>query len=150
MEASGLHQWKLLLAKEVVETLVFISTISCILFIAEPGRVKNLLATPLSPNEVQVTWNPPADTSGPVEGYDVSYHLRHRLACPDEEPTDVNRNRIIRYSGRNLTYTFKDLLPYSEYEVKVRAGGTEPGPEEMQSAQTPQKCKKLFFIIFCK
>lgn len=107
----------------------------------EPGRIRNLVVTPLSPNEVRVAWNPPVEKTGRIEGYDISYRLKHRLACPNEEPRDVSRTWITRYNVENLAYILTGLLPYSEYEVKVRARGTLLGAEEMRVVQTHQQRK---------
>lgn len=67
---------------------------------------------------------------GTIVGYDISYRLKHRLACPEEEPRDVSRDFVTIYNHKDLDYTLTGLLPYSLYEVKVRARTTELGPEE--------------------
>ncbi len=46
------------------------------------------------------------------------------------------------YNVKNLEYTLTGLLPFSEYEVKVRARTTELGPEETKSVAT-LKTRKL-------
>ncbi|CDW52276.1 protein sidekick [Trichuris trichiura] len=101
-----------------------------------PGRVRDLTLTPLSPNEVRVSWSVPLERHGIIVGYDVSYRLKYRLACPDEEPRDVSRSWITVYNVKGLDYTLTGLLPYSEYEVKVNARTTELGPEETKVVQT--------------
>ena len=104
-----------------------------------PGSVRNLALRALSPNEVHVSWLAPLDTRGTIVGYDISYRLKHRLACPDEEPRDVSREYITVYNHKDLDYTLTGLLPYSLYEVKVRARTTELGPEETKEVSTEQQ-----------
>ncbi|KRX64845.1 Phosphatidylinositol phosphatase PTPRQ [Trichinella sp. T9] len=101
-----------------------------------PGRVRGFTLTSISPNEVKACWAMPSEKHGVIVGYDVSYRLKHRLACPDEEPKDVSRAWITVYNVKGLDYTLTGLLPYAEYEVKVRARTTELGPEELKIVQT--------------
>lgn len=82
-----------------------------------PGGVLNLRLTPLSPNEIRVQWNPPAVQRGTIVGYDISYRLKHRLACPEEEPRDVSREWVTIYNYKDTDYTLTGLLPNSLYEV---------------------------------
>ncbi|KAL3115899.1 hypothetical protein niasHT_007199 [Heterodera trifolii] len=104
-----------------------------------PGAVLNLRLTPLSPNEIRVQWEPPAVQRGTVVGYDISYRLKHRLACPEEEPRDVSREWVTIYNYKDTDYTLTGLLPNSLYEVKVRARTTELGPEETREGATLQQ-----------
>ena len=67
-----------------------------------PGHVLNLQLTPLSPNEIRVRWSPPAVQRGTIVGYDISYRLKHRLACPEEEPRDVSRDFVTIYNYKVL------------------------------------------------
>lgn len=114
------------------------------LYIASaPGQVRNLRLTPLSPNEVRVNWDPPAEKPGVIVGYDVSYRLKHRLACPEEVPRDVSRAWITVYNVKGSEYTLTGLLPYSEYEVKLQARTTELGKELTRTVQTLQQGKCL-------
>ncbi|KAI6240848.1 hypothetical protein M3Y99_00392200 [Aphelenchoides fujianensis] len=76
---------------------------------------------------------------GQIVGYDISYRLKHRLACTDEEPRDVSRDFVTVYNHKDLDYTLTGLLPNSLYEVKVRARTTELGPEETKEAATEQQ-----------
>uniref|UniRef100_A0A914BWZ1 Fibronectin type-III domain-containing protein n=1 Tax=Acrobeloides nanus TaxID=290746 RepID=A0A914BWZ1_9BILA len=57
-----------------------------------PAAVRDLRLIPLSPNEMKVQWNAPLVQRGTIVGYDISYRLKHRLACPEEEPRDVTRS----------------------------------------------------------
>jgi len=100
-----------------------------------------MVVTPLSPNEAQVAWQPPSENTGQIFGYDVSLRLKHRLACPEEEPRDVSRAWFTVYSVKDLRYVLTGLLPYAEYEVKVRARGQTVGPEEMRILHMPQQCR---------
>ncbi|KAI6201513.1 hypothetical protein M3Y96_00850200 [Aphelenchoides besseyi] len=104
-----------------------------------PGAVLNMRLTPLSPNEIRVNWSPPLQQHGTVVGYDISYRLKHRLACPEEEPRDVSRDFVTIYNHKDLEYILTGLLPNSLYEVKVRARTTELGPEETKEAATEQQ-----------
>ncbi|KAI1721462.1 fibronectin type III domain-containing protein [Ditylenchus destructor] len=104
-----------------------------------PGSVRDLQLTPLSPNEIRVRWLPPLTSQGTIVGYDISYRLKHRMACPDEEPRDVSRDFVTIYNHKDLDYTLTGLLPNSLYEVKVRARTTELGPEETKEAATHQQ-----------
>uniref|UniRef100_A0A915K3T7 Fibronectin type-III domain-containing protein n=1 Tax=Romanomermis culicivorax TaxID=13658 RepID=A0A915K3T7_ROMCU len=104
-----------------------------------PGPVRDLIVKPLSPNEVLVSWLPPAEKTGQILGYDVSMRLKHRLACVDEKPRDVSQAWFTVYNVKDLKYTLTGLLPFVEYEVKVRARGTTVGPEEVRLAQTHQQ-----------
>uniref|UniRef100_A0AC34QKY1 Fibronectin type-III domain-containing protein n=1 Tax=Panagrolaimus sp. JU765 TaxID=591449 RepID=A0AC34QKY1_9BILA len=104
-----------------------------------PAGVRDLRVTPLSPNEMRVQWSPPAQAHGNIVGYDISYRLKHRLACPNEEPRDVSRDFVTVYNHKDLDYTLTGLLPNSLYEVKVRARTTELGPEETREAATFQQ-----------
>jgi hypothetical protein len=93
----------------------------------------------LSPNEVHVQWSAPLDQRGSIVGYDISYRLKHRIACPDEEPRDVSRDFVTIYNHKDLQYTLTGLLPFSLYEVRVRARTTELGPEETKEIATEQQ-----------
>ncbi|CAJ0579194.1 unnamed protein product, partial [Mesorhabditis spiculigera] len=104
-----------------------------------PGAVRDLRLNALSPNEVHVQWLPPLVQRGTIVGYDISYRLKHRLACPEEEPRDVSRDYVTIYNHKDLDYTLTGLLPYSLYEVKVRARTTELGPEETKEVSTEQQ-----------
>lgn len=101
--------------------------------------MRGLRLTPLSPNEIRVQWMPPQVSAGTIVGYDISYRLKHRLACPEEEPRDVSRDFVTVYNHKDLDYTLTGLLPNSLYEVKVRARTTELGPEETGEAATLQQ-----------
>uniref|UniRef100_A0A913IDA2 Fibronectin type-III domain-containing protein n=1 Tax=Strongyloides stercoralis TaxID=6248 RepID=A0A913IDA2_STRER len=101
-----------------------------------PGAVRDLQAKPISPNEVRIMWKSPTIQRGTIVGYDISYRLKYRLACPEEEPRDVSRDFVTIYNHKDLTYTLTGLLPYSLYEVKVRARTTELGPEETKEVST--------------
>jgi hypothetical protein len=81
-----------------------------------PGAVMNLRLTPLSPNEIRAQWSPPLQQHGTIVGYDISYRLKHRLACVDEEPRDVSREFVTIYNHKNTDYTLTGLLPNSLYE----------------------------------
>ncbi|CAJ0598951.1 unnamed protein product [Cylicocyclus nassatus] len=104
-----------------------------------PGSVRDLRVKALSPNEVHVQWLAPLVQRGTIVGYDISYRLKHRLACPEEEPRDVSRDFVTVYNHKDLDYTITGLLPYSLYEVRVRARTTELGPEEMKEVSTEQQ-----------
>ncbi|TKR65207.1 hypothetical protein L596_025641 [Steinernema carpocapsae] len=104
-----------------------------------PGTVRDLRLTTMSPNEVHVQWLPPLVQRGTIVGYDISYRLKHRLACPDEEPQDLSREFVTVYNHKDLDYKLTGLLPYSLYEVKVRARTTELGPEETKEVSTWQQ-----------
>uniref|UniRef100_A0A914W0E7 Fibronectin type-III domain-containing protein n=1 Tax=Plectus sambesii TaxID=2011161 RepID=A0A914W0E7_9BILA len=104
-----------------------------------PEAVRNLMLTALSPNEVRVAWMAPLDQRGTIQGYDITYRLKHRLACPEEEPRDVSKQAITVYNHKDLDYTLTGLLPYSLYEVRVRARTTELGPEETKEISTEQQ-----------
>ncbi|GMS87185.1 hypothetical protein PENTCL1PPCAC_9360, partial [Pristionchus entomophagus] len=104
-----------------------------------PGAVRDLRVKALGPNEVRVNWLPPAEARGQIVGYDISYRLKHRLACPEEEPRDVSRDFVTVYNHKDVDYTLTGLLPYSLYEVKVRARTTELGPEETKEVATEQQ-----------
>jgi hypothetical protein len=47
---------------------------------------------------IRVRWSPPAVQRGTIVGYDISYRLKHRLACPEEEPRDVSRDYVTIYN----------------------------------------------------
>ncbi|CAG9530835.1 unnamed protein product [Cercopithifilaria johnstoni] len=104
-----------------------------------PGPVRDLHLRAKSPNEVHVRWLAPLVQRGTIVGYDISYRLKHRLACPDEEPRDVSRDFITVYNHKDLEYTLTGLLPFSLYEVRVRARTTELGPEESKDIATEQQ-----------
>uniref|UniRef100_A0A0N4YQ20 Fibronectin type III domain protein n=1 Tax=Nippostrongylus brasiliensis TaxID=27835 RepID=A0A0N4YQ20_NIPBR len=104
-----------------------------------PGAVRDLRVKALSPNEVHVQWLAPLVQRGTIVGYDISYRLKHRLACPEEEPRDVSRDFVTVYNHKDLDYTITGLLPYSLYEVRVRARTTELGPEETKEVSTEQQ-----------
>ncbi|EJD74869.1 hypothetical protein LOAG_17881 [Loa loa] len=104
-----------------------------------PGPVRDLRLRAKSPNEVHVQWLAPLVQRGSIVGYDISYRLKHRLACPDEEPRDVSRDFVTVYNHKDLEYTLTGLLPFSLYEVRVRARTTELGPEESKEIATEQQ-----------
>ncbi|MCP9258789.1 Receptor-type tyrosine-protein phosphatase F [Dirofilaria immitis] len=104
-----------------------------------PGPVRDLRLRAKSPNEVHVQWLAPLVQRGTIVGYDISYRLKHRLACPNEEPRDVSRDFVTVYNHKDLEYTLTGLLPFSLYEVRVRARTTELGPEESKDIATEQQ-----------
>lgn len=104
-----------------------------------PGIVRELQLKPLSPNEIRVNWLPPSQQRGSIVGYDISYRLKHRLACQDEEPRDVSQDFLTIYNHKDIYYTLSGLLPNSLYEVKIRARTTELGLEESKEASTLQQ-----------
>ncbi|VDN03313.1 unnamed protein product [Thelazia callipaeda] len=104
-----------------------------------PGPVRDLRLRAKSPNEVLVQWLAPLVQRGTIVGYDISYRLKHRLACPDEEPRDVSRDFVTVYNHKDLEYTLTGLLPFSLYQVRVRARTTELGLEEMKEIATEQQ-----------
>ncbi|KAK6051225.1 hypothetical protein COOONC_11270, partial [Cooperia oncophora] len=75
-----------------------------------PGAVRDLRVKALSPNEVHVQWLAPLVQRGTIVGYDISYRLKHRLACPEEEPRDVSRDFVTVYNHKDLDYTITGLL----------------------------------------
>uniref|UniRef100_A0A1I7XTB5 Fibronectin type-III domain-containing protein n=1 Tax=Heterorhabditis bacteriophora TaxID=37862 RepID=A0A1I7XTB5_HETBA len=81
-----------------------------------PGSVRDLRVKAVSPNEVHVQWLAPLVQRGTIVGYDISYRLKNRLACPEEEPRDVSRDFVTVYNHKDLDYTITGLLPYSLYE----------------------------------
>uniref|UniRef100_A0AC35UE32 Protein-tyrosine-phosphatase n=1 Tax=Rhabditophanes sp. KR3021 TaxID=114890 RepID=A0AC35UE32_9BILA len=101
-----------------------------------PGAVRDLISNEQSPNEIRVSWKSPLLTRGTIVGYDISYRLKHRLACPDEDPRDVSRDFVTIYNHKDLTYTLTGLLPYSLYEIKINARTTELGPSETTEVST--------------
>lgn len=40
-----------------------------------PSEPQNLVSTPLSPTSIQVTWDPPAQTKGPLLEYVLFYYV---------------------------------------------------------------------------
>lgn len=104
-----------------------------------PGPVRNLRLRAKSPNEVHAQWSAPLVQRGIIVGYDISYRLKHRLACPEEDPRDVSRDFVTVYNHKDLEYTVTGLLPFSLYEVRVRARTTELGPEETKDIATEQQ-----------
>ncbi|KAJ1363799.1 hypothetical protein KIN20_023742 [Parelaphostrongylus tenuis] len=92
-----------------------------------PGAVRDLRVKALSPNEVHVQWLAPLVQRGTIVGYDISYRLKHRLACPEEEPRDVSRDYVTVYNHKDLDYTITGLLPYSLYEGKICVKSTFNG-----------------------
>ncbi|PAV59860.1 hypothetical protein WR25_19788 isoform L [Diploscapter pachys] len=101
-----------------------------------PGAVRNFRLTGLSSSEIRVSWACPPDGKS-VTGYDVSYRLKYRLACPDEVPRDVSTEFVTIYNHKNRDYTITGLIPYAVYEVKVRARTlTDLGPEVSGEAAT--------------
>lgn len=93
------------------------------------------MATPISPNDVKVTWDEPQESHGVITGYDISYRLIRRLACP----SSVSReNWITVYNVHTKEHEINGLLPYSEYEIRVAARTNELGPTESKTITTEQ------------
>jgi hypothetical protein len=101
-----------------------------------PGEVRNLVLDARGPNTVMASWLEPQDKKGVIVGYDVSYRLKHRVSCPEEEPRDVSQDWITVYNVKNNDYLITGLLPNAEYEVRVQARTTELGTPISKTVRT--------------
>ncbi len=93
------------------------------------------MVTPLSPNDVKVSWTEPQESHGVITGYDISYRLIRRMSCPASATRD---NWITVYNVPTTEHEINGLLPYSEYEIRVAARTTELGPTESKTITTEQ------------
>lgn len=75
-----------------------------------PEQPSNLQGVALSPNEIRLTWDAPADSGQLVQHYQIYYndsHLRQNVRVTTDRP--------------QTTYTMTDLTANTVYHVQVAA-----------------------------
>ncbi|XP_043944949.1 netrin receptor DCC [Protopterus annectens] len=73
-----------------------------------PGPLENLKAIATSPTSIFVSWDPPAYTSSPIQGY--------RLLCTE---SSTGKEQNIDVDG--LSYKFEGLKKFAEYTLRALA-----------------------------
>ncbi|XP_072048926.1 receptor-type tyrosine-protein phosphatase delta-like [Amphiura filiformis] len=84
------------------------------------GEVSSLTVKPVSPTELDVSWEAPTTSCTDNVGYEVEYRLITRDQCLTSDNNEFNA-----YSGpvSATSITIPDLYPHSTYEVRVTSGG---------------------------
>ncbi|VDK77158.1 unnamed protein product [Litomosoides sigmodontis] len=80
---------------------------------AVPGKVKNLHGTALSPETVEVAWQPPGG-NGPEPVQYKLFYIRK-----DHEPNEKETQIVVK----NTSYTLHGMDKYVEYIIRVEAEG---------------------------
>ncbi|KAG7477137.1 hypothetical protein MATL_G00090940 [Megalops atlanticus] len=73
-----------------------------------PGPVENLQALATSPTTIQVSWDPPAYVSSPIQGYRLHW-----------TETATEREQIMEVNGQS--YKLEGLKKFTEYSIRVLA-----------------------------
>ncbi|VDK49439.1 unnamed protein product [Anisakis simplex] len=81
---------------------------------AVPGKVRNLQATALSPETIEVTWEPPGG-NGPTAVQYKLFYIR-KDAGPNEKETQIVMKKT--------SYTLHGMDKYVEYVIRVEAEGS--------------------------
>uniref|UniRef100_F1KRH1 Netrin receptor DCC n=1 Tax=Ascaris suum TaxID=6253 RepID=F1KRH1_ASCSU len=80
---------------------------------AVPGKVKNLRAVALSPETIEVTWEPPSG-NGPTAAQYKLFYIRK-----DPEPNEKETQIVMK----KTSYTLHGMDKYVEYVIRVEAEG---------------------------
>ncbi|XP_038064405.1 phosphatidylinositol phosphatase PTPRQ-like [Patiria miniata] len=84
--------------------------------VSQSVRNSDASAVDDNPNALLVTWDVPYEVYCPIDYYEVSYKLLYKFQCEDG-----NMERIGAANTTETAYTITGLLPYSTYDVYVRA-----------------------------
>lgn len=87
-----------------------------------PGPVVNLAGEGAGSDRIKVTWDPPKNPNGIIEGYIITYQLKSKADCP------IPLSQPITKLVHGEKHLIKELEPASTYEVIVRAKTTVEGP----------------------
>ncbi|WP_428326851.1 fibronectin type III domain-containing protein [Nitrosopumilus sp.] len=77
----------------------------------EPGRVRGLSATAISPNQIDLSWDEPSDGGSPITGYQIER----------KKASDAWEIYIADTGNTNTTYSDQGLEPDTRYRYKVSA-----------------------------
>jgi hypothetical protein len=94
----------------------------CVSVMAGPSAVPNLTATPTSSTTATLTWDPPADESLTLQGYNV-------VVSTDPNATQTDAGVTVSGHGTSTGATVTGLTPGTVYHVSVTAtdsAGTSP------------------------
>lgn len=75
-----------------------------------PEQPTNLQGKPMSPNSIQLTWDPPSDSGPSIESYELYFNDSH-----------FRQNVRITISPPDNQYLLTDLTPDTVYHIKVSA-----------------------------
>lgn len=97
--------------------------------IAPSGPPRNVTIIGTTSTSFTLSWDPPLEPNGIIEGYDVQYY-------ESIKPNKKNVDESVR--GRD--HTIKDLQPWRDYEIRVRcqsSGGRGPFSDPINKRTDP-------------
>ena len=89
---------------------------------AEPSPVTGLIAVPINPESIMLTWDLPEYPNGPLSGYKIYYKRSNVVTSPpgsDNNGYEVNTTP----SGTDPEYNISGLDPSTNYSIFVLAIG---------------------------
>lgn len=81
----------------------------------------------LGPGVVQISWQPPEQPNGIINGYELTYQLQSKGMCSG---TAEGRQIINIESGSTTQYQLEGVPPHSRYMITVAARTNTVGPPE--------------------
>ncbi|XP_076440901.1 protein sidekick-like isoform X2 [Babylonia areolata] len=98
-----------------------------------PGPVRDLYFDNVQDRSLRVTWKPPIEINGELEGYELQYQKKKQ---PDTPPQEVNLPSAV------TSFTIQRLDPVTNYTITVTArtsvGLGEPVSADIQSGVPPE------------
>ncbi|XP_053387197.1 neogenin-like [Mercenaria mercenaria] len=88
-----------------------------------PSEPQNIVANPLSPTSIEVSWDPPAQTKGALTEYDLFYYVNGAV---EEDEVQIEKSRT--------SYRLTGLEEYQEYSFRIvanNANGAGVSTEEV-------------------
>ncbi len=99
-----------------------------------PEQPSNLQGEAVSPNAIQLTWDPPEDSGESIQSYELYYNDSH-----------FRQNVRITISPPRNTYLLEDLTPNTVYHIRVSAKSTRgegaPTPTIQERTLEYGRCK---------
>lgn len=108
-----------------------------------PGVPQNLKeGEPSVKRQLSIQWSPPKEANGLIRGYEVAYR---RKKVPGPKPEAITKKNTT-----NTHIVLKNLAPYEEYLVQVRAVTIEPGLwTKRKSFTTPMEAPSVPRNLTC-
>ena len=97
--------------------------------VAVPEQPTSLQGEAVSPNSIQLTWDPPQDSGESLQSYELYYNDSH-----------FRQNVRITISPPRNSYLLEDLTPNTVYHIRVSAKSQrgEGAPTRVIQVKTPE------------
>ena len=106
---------------------------------APSGPPRNISITSTTSTSFTLSWVPPLEPNGIIQGYDVQYY----------ESLKPNEKNIIE-NLKGSAHTIKELQPWRDYEIRVAcqsSGGTGPFSDPVKHRTDPGG-RRLFVLLY--